>query len=126
MTLHHIGYVVTNAADQNLVNPALHLLTTVEDELQGAKICLYQNQQHELIELIQPLHENSPVWNFLQKKPNTIHHYCYEISESDLIQHVKENHLIKIMGPVSAVVFNNRQVVFYMNRERELVEFIFK
>lgn len=124
MNLHHIGYVVTNASDQNLVNPALHLLTTVEDEIQGAKICLYKNQQNELIELIEPLDEGSPVWNFLQKHPNTVHHSCYEISDEELKKHVEENHLVKIMGPVPAEIFNNRMVVFYVTRDRELLEFI--
>lgn len=124
MTLHHIGYVVTNASDQNVVNDALHLVAEAEDDIQSAKICLYKNSQNELVELVQPLNETSPVWNFLQKQPNTIHHYCYEISEEDLIKHVSENHLVKIMGPVPAEIFNNRMVVFYVTRDRELVEFI--
>lgn len=126
MNLHHIGYVVTNASDQQLVHPALHLVAEAVDDIQSAKICLYKNPQNELVELVQPLDEKSPVWNFLQKHPNTIHHYCYEISESELLKHAEENHLIKIMGPVPTVIFNNQRVVFYVTRERELVEFILK
>lgn len=126
MTLHHIGYVVTNAGDSSIIEPGLHLVASVFDPIQQADICLYKNMQNALIELIQPVNEKSAVWNYLQKHPNTIHHSCYEISESDLVIHESETHMVKIMGPVPAVVFNNRQVVFYITKDRELVEFILK
>lgn len=124
MQLHHTGYIVENAADPSLVQEGLQLIVSVADSLQEAKICLYKTSKNEFIELVQPLNEKSPVWNFLQKKGNSFHHECYEAGLEEIEKYATENKWYKIMGPVPAVAFNNRMVLFYMNDEKKIMEFI--
>ncbi len=124
MDLHHIGYIVKNADDPTSVQESLHLVASVTDPVQEAKICLYKNSQNELIELIQPLNEKSPVWNFLQKKGEGFHHTCYSASHHEMEKYVTENQLVKLMGPMSAQIFPGQQVAFFISRDRSLIEFL--
>lgn len=129
MQLHHTGYIVENADDSSAIEEGLHLVTSAIDSIQVAKICLYKNTKDEFIELVQPLNEKSPVWNFLQKKGSLptrggFHHECYEASLEEIEKYTTENKLYKIMGPVPAVIFNNRMVLFYMNQKKRIIEFI--
>ena len=124
MQLHHIGYIVKNAEDSSSVQDELHLIASVNDSMQVAKICLYKNRENQLIELVEPLNETSPVWNFLQKNGNGFHHECYEANLEEIDKYASEHKLYKVKGPVPAVIFNNREVLFYMNQEKKMIEFI--
>lgn len=125
MELHHIGYIVHDAEDLEWINPGLRLIASVIDPLQEAKICLYKNQQSKLIELIQPLNEKSPVWNFLQKNGNQFHHHCYSGTPEEVENYVNENDLVKVMGPMTAKIFAPMQVEFYIDKASNITEFIF-
>jgi hypothetical protein len=124
MHIHHRGYIVQDAEDPSGINPGLHRIASVIDPVQEAKICLYKNQQDELIELIQPLNEKSPVWNFLQKNGSGFHHYCYSCNSDEMIDYAKNNELVKIMGPLDATMFPDKKVVFYISRSETITEFI--
>lgn len=124
MELHHIGYIVPNAEDPSEINPGLRLIGSVIDPLQEAKICLYKNQQDELIELIQPLNEKSPVWNFLKKNGMGFHHHCYSCSVEEMVNYAKTNELVKIRGPIDAALFPDKKVIFYITKSEAITEFI--
>ena len=85
---------------------------------------MYKNQQDELIELIQPLNEKSPVWNFLQKNGNRFHHYCYQGDRKEIEKYIANHQLTKIMGPLTAKVFDPLQVEFYIDKNSNITEFI--
>jgi len=99
------------------------LVKSTMDPIQHAKISLYENQENEWVELIQPLNENSPVWKFLSQHPNELHHECYEITKNELVSYLKSHSLIKVMGPVPAKIFDDQMVSFYLE-EKKVVEFI--
>jgi hypothetical protein len=122
MHIHHTGYIVSNSEDTSVLDGELNLLRSAVDPLQDAKISLYKNHQNEQIELIQPLSEKSPVWNFLQKGGG-FHHTCYAGSQLELDQYIAAHSLTKIMGPVPAVIFDSRDVLFYLNKNKEIIEF---
>ncbi len=124
MQIHHTGYIVKNAEDPLSVQSGLHLVASGIDPAQEAKICLYKNQQNELLELVEPLNERSPVWNFLQKNGNAFHHYCYSSTEDEMINYAKKHELIKIMGPLDTALFPGQKVVFYISKQQEITEFI--
>ena len=124
MQLHHTGYIVKNAENTSSFKEHLHLITKANDPIQGAKICLYKNLQNQLIELVEPLNEKSPVWNFLQKKGEGFHHLCYQANIHEMNKYVNEHQLIKLMGPVPAQIFQGQQVIFFIQRNRTLIEFL--
>jgi len=125
MQIHHVGYIVHDVNDTSLIQGNLHKISSVYDPIQEANICLYINQQDELIELIQPLNEKSTVWNYLKKYGNKFHHHCYSGSSLEIEKYIAENELVKIMGPVNAPVFQEQQVEFYIDKNLNITEFIF-
>ncbi len=124
MQIHHVGYIVYDVNDTSIVKEDLHQVALVFDPIQEANIALYKNQKDELIEFIQPFNDKSPVWNFLKKNGNKFHHYCYVGSKEMKERFIKENHLVKIMGPVPAPVFDNQNVEFYVDKNLNITEFI--
>ena len=125
MRIHHVGYIVYDVEDTSLINGTLHKVASGFDPLQEANIALYKNEQNDLIELIQPLNEKSPVWNFLKKNGNKFHHHCYQGDRKEIEKYIADNHLVKIMGPMSAKMFDPLQVEFYIDKNSNITEFIF-
>jgi len=125
MKLHHIGYVVKDIAqyEKNLIFEKK--IKELFDPVQNSNMALYLNFTDSLIELIQPLNEESFTYNFLQKNGSSYHHLCYEIgSESELKELVDSQKLIKVKGPIPAILFDGRMVWFFYSRNKQIVEFV--
>jgi len=125
MKLHHIGYVVKDIAqyEKNLIFEKK--IKELFDPVQNSNMALYLNFTDSLIELIQPLNEESFTYNFLQKNGSSYHHLCYEISsESELKELVESQKLIKVKGPIPAILFDGRMVWFFYSRNKQIVEFV--
>ena len=125
MKLHHIGYVVKDIGqyEKNLI--VEKKIKELFDPVQNSNMALYLNYSDSLIELIQPLNEESFTYNFLHKNGSSYHHLFYEIgSESELKGVVDDQKLIKVKGPIPAVLFDGRMVWFYYSRNKQIVEFV--
>ena len=125
MKLHHIGYVVKDIVqyEKNLIFEKK--IKELFDPVQNSNMALYLNFTDSLIELIQPLNEESFTYNFLQKNGSSYHHLCYEIgSESELKEVADSQKLIKIKGPIPAILFDGRMVWFFYSRNKQIVEFV--
>jgi hypothetical protein len=125
MKLHHIGYVVKDIVqyEKNLIFEKK--IKELFDPVQNSNMALYLNFTDSLIELIQPLNEESFTYNFLQKNGSSYHHLCYEISsESELKELVESQKLIKVKGPIPAILFDGRMVWFFYSRNKQIVEFV--
>jgi methylmalonyl-CoA/ethylmalonyl-CoA epimerase len=125
MKLHHTGFIV-----QNREKYLAHLIyqeriKEVYDPVQDAYLTLLSNFSDSFIELIQPVSEKSQTYNFLKKNGEGFHHFCYEIADQKQLDDIEASYkLIKVFGPVPAILFDNKQVVFYFNRNRQIVEFL--
>jgi methylmalonyl-CoA/ethylmalonyl-CoA epimerase len=124
MNLHHHGYVVNDITAYAIKLKLQSPLLLVTDPIQNAHIALYKGLDKVYTELIQPLSDASPTWNFLQKKGEGFHHLCYECTESEMWEYAAAQRLIKVMGPVPAVLFDGRTVYFFVNRKSEVTEFL--
>ncbi|MBL0079444.1 MAG: VOC family protein [Bacteroidetes bacterium] len=125
MKLHHIGFVVKDIEkyENNMLFEAK--INEIEDTIQNSKLSLYKNYTNSYIELIQPLNDSAFTYNFLQKNGDGFHHLCYEVNtEQEIIEITKNLRLIKVLGPVPALLFDNRHVYFYYSRNKNIVEFI--
>ncbi len=124
MKLHHYGYVVWDITAYALklqLTPALQWIT---DPIQQANIALFDSSGDVYTELIQPIDHSSPTWNFLQKNGEGFHHHCYECSEKQMWQYAAAHRLIKVMGPVPAMLFGGRTVYFFVTRKGKVTEFL--
>ncbi|MCZ2444624.1 MAG: hypothetical protein LC101_12720 [Flavobacteriales bacterium] len=124
MKLHHLGFVVSHVDHISFGIPAKILLKEVIDPIQDASIYIYSVGSDCLVEFIVPLSSASTVYGFLQKHEEGFHHLCFSCTEEEMNNHVSAHRMIRVMGPVPAIVFDNKIVYFYLGRDGRLTEFI--
>ncbi|MEL7454241.1 MAG: methylmalonyl-CoA epimerase [Pseudomonadota bacterium] len=83
--LNHVGVAVPSLEDAietyRTLYGATDITTPFDMPAQGVKVC-FVNLPNSQIELIEPLDEASPIWNFIQKNPKGgQHHVCFEVSD---------------------------------------------
>ncbi len=122
---HHIGIVVSSIDQYESQMLPAKKIKEVVDEIQNSKLALYENYNDSFIELIEPLNENSTSFNSLKKFGNHLNHLCYQAESFSILDNfMSDNKWIKVFGPVPAALFNSKNVVFYINRSGQLIEFI--
>jgi hypothetical protein len=124
MDFHHIGYVVDSIKNFEKSMIFQNKIISVVDDIQNAELALYTNFSNAYLELIQPLDKTSYTWNSLMKKGNHYHHVCYSINQEELISLVNKLKLIEVLSPIPAILFENKMVTFYLDRNKKLVEFL--
>lgn len=124
MKLNHVGIVVEDINEYVTKSMYDKPEEIVFDEIQKANICLLGRNENK-IELIEPVDKDSKVFNFLKNHGGGVHHICYEVKTvKQASKSIKENNMIKVMGPVEAKIFNGNQVLFAFDRNKELIEFL--
>ena len=83
--LNHVGIAVPNLEEAietyRTLYGATDITTPFDMPAQGVKVC-FVNLPNSQIELIEPLDEASPIWNFIQKNPKGgQHHVCFEVED---------------------------------------------
>ena len=83
--LNHVGVAVPSLPDAIDTYRTLYGATDITEPFdmpaQGVKVC-FVNLPNSQIELIEPLSEESPIWNFIQKNPKGgQHHVCFEVDD---------------------------------------------
>ena len=125
MNFHHIGFIVKDIISYERGLLFEKKIIEVFDPIQNAKLSLYSNYADSFIELIQPLKENSFTWNALNRFGNHYHHVCYSVYNFEELEPiVRKLKLIKILGPVPALLFDNKLVTFYIDRNKKIIEFL--
>ena len=125
MKLHHSGFVVTDIErwEKNMIYEKK--VAEVFDPLQNAKLALYTNYSDSFIELIQPMNETAYTWNSLQKAGDHFNHFCYEVENNvELTEVVSRMRMLKVLGPIPALLFEGRQICFYYTKNKQIVEFV--
>tara|TARA_Y100001958_G_C21234723_1_gene560912 strand:+ start:93 stop:491 length:399 start_codon:yes stop_codon:yes gene_type:complete len=126
---HHTGVAtkdikLTSAFYKNI---AYSQSKIVIDEIQNVKICFLSKKNSPLIELVEPINENSPVNEILKKNGNIPYHFCYEVNNiTKAILEMKKLGFIKITNPIPALAFNNRLICFLFNKNVGLIELLEK
>ncbi|MCS7053608.1 MAG: VOC family protein [Ignavibacterium sp.] len=125
LKFHHLGIVVESIEQYEKQMIYLEKISEVDDGLQNSKLALYKNFNDSFIELIEPLNPNSTSYNSLKKFGNHLNHICYETTSFEQIEKLMfDKRFIKVFGPSPAKLFNDRNVVFYINRFGQLLEFL--
>jgi len=125
MRFHHVGKVVKNIKLHLRHDVFSNAGEIVYDPLQDANLCLIP-QGDISIELVQPMSENSKTYKFL-RSGGGLHHICYEVDSQEEVEMIIENkRMVRVYGPVPALLFNDRHVTFVYSRNNELIEFLCK
>ena len=125
MVLNHLGIITSNLKQGIIIYSKMGYKLkeeTVIDSIQNNLIAFLKSDFFPDIELIEPIDENSSVYNFKRG----YHHICYEAEPGeDIIQKFKSMRIGKIFTkPIIAPALDNREVVFACLQNGTFVEFI--
>lgn len=133
LVIHHIGVVVKNIDEhfQKYFKEALgydEISQTYTDEKIGVKVAFINMNDKIYLELVQPLDSKSPVYNFLQKRGQTLHHLCFEVDDVSVkCKELRDKNYMVTMPATPAVAFGGRNVAFLMSKEENyLIELVQK
>lgn len=114
MKLHHIGFVVKDlSSTMNTLESILGLKPISKpflDKIQKVNE-IFLDAKPTLIQLFEPISDDSPVSNFLRKHGEKLHHLCFEVDDLDkAIKEMKSKGIRIIWEPFKG--FQNRRVAF--------------
>jgi len=129
MKLHHIAYVCKNVEQKAeyfcQILGFRKSTETIIDEYQSVKIMFLKSDDGTLIELLEPVGQNSPIKRYLSKNGG-LYHLCFEVDDLEqTIQNVtknKKSFLVK--PPAQAPAIENRKVAFVVTDQADLIEFV--
>jgi len=126
---HHLGIACKDFKNLKVFYKRLNYSIGQEiyDRLQNVKLVFCKSAIYPNIELIKPVNKKSPINNILKLSETSIYHLCYSTkkSEKDVIEFFKNQKIIKISGPLPAVLFNNKKVAFYYVKNVGIIEILY-
>jgi methylmalonyl-CoA/ethylmalonyl-CoA epimerase len=127
--INHYGIVVKDI-DRHIDQFLSHLFdkciigNKINDPLQNVNV-LFIHTEGGCIELIEPIDETSPVYEFVKKRPAGYHHICIEVTDIEkAIEECEKNGQTLISPPKPAAAFGNRKIAFVVGRDRLLWELL--
>jgi methylmalonyl-CoA/ethylmalonyl-CoA epimerase len=131
-SLHHVGFVVADIAAE-VKGFARSLAATwdgrvYEDPYQRVKIAFLTLRPGDpLIELVEPMGQDSPVHRFLTERGGGLHHVCYAVGDLEVrMAEMKACRSVIIRRPKPAVAFDGRRIAWLLTAEKLLVELLEK
>lgn len=129
MEIDHIGVVVDNIdeAFQRYINHygLKCLKEVIFDSSRRVRLALLVSENNFRVELIQPIDQNSPSYDFM-KRGGGIQHLCYRVSniENTIKYLKKENHLL-ISPPSEAKLMDGKKVAFmFSKKDKQVIELV--
>ena len=125
LKIHQLGFVVKDI-DNYLKNSFIQKIENrIYDPAQKAELVLIKSINDFYLELIQPKSDDSYTYNFLKNHEGGYHHTCYIIkSDKEINYYLNEKNLKQFLGPMPAILFNNKLVSFCINKNKEIIEFL--
>ncbi len=125
MKVHHTGIISNSVEKDLLIYEKLGYKVIgeiMQDFVQNNKLLFLQDIFKNVIELIEPLNENSTVKN----SKTGVHHICYEVDSIDnAIAMIREKKLGSVFTkPLVASGLENRKIVFVFLKTGMIIEFL--
>jgi len=90
---------------------------------QNVNICFLSKEGSPLLEIIEPLNEDSPVSKMVQKSGTTPYHTCYEVEDIQAsIQELEEQNFRLLFEPLVANAMDNGLFCYLFSPETGLIE----
>ncbi len=129
--VHHLGIAVSKmeASIKAYENLGWQLEGSVtDDEIRNVKIAFMKHSATgEMIELISPMGENSPVTGILKtmRKVATPYHICYEVKDLErALEALKDERYMLTDEAKPAPAIGGRRVAFLMSKDGGLIELL--
>ena len=131
MTLHHLGIAVADLMNSIRGYRGIGWMWNgeiIEDKERNVKLAfLNRDGSSELIELVCPMTDKSPVSNTLLTMKNvaTPYHICYTVKDIEKVISILKGRNYTLTSALKpAVAFSNRRVAFMLNRDAGLIELL--
>lgn len=130
MQVHHVAYAVSSIEG---CLPSFRILgfepcgDVVEDASRKVIIQFIGNEQGLLVELVQPMSEDSPASSYLKgsKGSPTPYHLCYEVDDiEESVAELKKVGFIPIVAAAPAPAIEGKRVIFCYGRKAGLIELV--
>ena len=114
MKLDHVGIAVRSLelALQTYVSQLgfeLREIVTIEE--QGVKVAILPCGEGR-IELLEPTGSDSPIYRFLEKRGEGIHHLCFQVDDIEGKLDQLESTSIKVLNETPCLGLENRKIAF--------------
>ena len=124
---HHIGYAVTSIEKTMYyyIDGGYSCSSVIFDPIQNVNICFLTKEGEPMIELLEPVDENSPINKNLEKNGVCPYHCCYSVENiEDAIARLRKMRFMVVSYPAEAVALNNHRVAFLYNKDIGLIELL--
>lgn len=125
---HHFGLALKDFNNALSFYKNMNYVCTepIIDKLQNVELVLCTSKIFPAVELVKPINDQSPIFNYLEKNNEIIYHICWEIYSPDI--NIKKlfskNRAICISKPKPAILFDGRLVSFYYLNNVGLMEIL--
>lgn len=130
MRFHHVGYAVKSieAYLEGFLRPLFDPVAvseSVSDPIQRVTLCFVTMQGGTVIELVEPMGDDSPVSQIVGSSRGGVYHLCYEVDDLEAqVKRFRSKRCLPLGKPVPAVALGGRRIVFIMTPEHDLIELL--
>ena len=125
----HFGIVTNDIEESKKAYAAIGFSAseTVIEDIQQVKICFLTNKDGVVLELVEPLNEQSSVNKMLEKSGVTPYHTCYEVEDMDEgYSYLLKNGFVPLFIPGESPAMNNRRICYFYNKKTGFIELVEK
>jgi methylmalonyl-CoA/ethylmalonyl-CoA epimerase len=131
MILHHYGFASSNiihsAKQFEIIGYKQRDAGFIIDPVQNVRLLFLEKDKTPLLELVEPLSDNSPVSKILLKNGSTLYHTCYEVDSIEETKNdLRKKGFVVVVNPLPATAFNGRLICFLYSRFTGLIELLEK
>ena len=127
MKVHHIGYAVPDIAKAVLEFESLgwKMSSEITDDMPRQVCIVFMRNGDQLVELVAPLSDASPICKTLQKGSGTPYHICYEVANLEMAEaELKKMRFITFKKAAVALAIGGRRVIFMYAKNVGVVELV--
>lgn len=116
VSVNHIAIAVRNIEEaEKLYETALGLKVTHREvvEEQGVRASMLETAAGDTtIELLEPIGENSPIFKYLEKRGEGIHHICFKVDDIESVLERLKNQGVKLINDAPRPGVDGTKVAF--------------
>ena len=124
---HHIGVAVESIEKTSLEYKLFgyKISAVTYDPIQNVNICWMSKGKMPLIELVEPVNEDSPINRILQQGGVSPYHICYIVDNiEEAVSELRTMKYVMVSRISKAIAIQNSQVCFLFNKNMGLIELV--